>query len=68
MMEGVGFGMMIMMIVFWALITVALVVAFAGWSARKESRRYSALEIFRQRYARGEINKNKLQSRKRNLS
>ena len=27
--------MMIMMIVFWALITVAVVVAFAGWSVRE---------------------------------
>ena len=49
-------------------VDAVVVVAFAGWSARKESRRYSALEILRQRYARGEINKKKLQSRKRNLS
>ena len=64
MMEGVGFGMMIMMIVFWALITVALVVAFAGWSVREESRPYSALEILPQRYTRGKINKKEFESRK----
>jgi putative membrane protein len=65
--RGVGFGMMIMMIVFWAL-TVAVVVAFAVGRSGKESRPYSALEILRQRYARGEINKKEFESRKRDLS
>jgi putative membrane protein len=59
---------MIMMIVFWALITIAVVVAFAGWSVGKESQPYSALEFLRRRYARGEINKKEFESRKRDSS
>ena len=59
--------MMIMMIVVWALITVAVVVAFAGWS-REESQPYSAPEILRQRYARGEINKKEFESTTGDLS
>ena len=64
-----GFGMMIMMILFWALIIVAVVVGIR-WLAgqRNESRLDSALEILRQRYARGEINKEEFEARKKDLS
>ena len=64
-----GFGMMIMMILFWALIIVAVVVGIRWLVGQgKELRPDSALEILRQRYARGEINKEEFESRKRDLS
>lgn len=64
-----GFGMMIMMIVFWALIIVAVVVGIRWLVGQgKEPRSDSALEILRQRYARGEINKEEFEARKRDLS
>jgi len=57
------------MILFWALIIVAVVVGIR-WLAgqRNESRLDSALEILRQRYACGEINKDEFEARKRDLS
>jgi putative membrane protein len=64
-----GLGMMIMMILLWGLIIMALVVGIR-WllSQGKETRSDSALEILRQRYARGEINKEEFEAKKRDLS
>jgi putative membrane protein len=63
-----GFGMMLMMVLFWALLIVG-VVFLVRWllGQSKESRTDSALEILRQRYARGEINKDEFESKKRDL-
>jgi len=63
-----GFGMMIMMILFWVLIIVAVVLGIR-WlmSQGRESRSDSALEILRQRYARGEINKEEFEVKKKDL-
>ncbi len=63
-----GFGMMLMMVLFWALL-IAGVVFLIRWllGQSKESRTDSALEILRQRYARGEINKDEFESKKRDL-
>jgi putative membrane protein len=64
-----GFGMMIMMILFWGLIIVALVLGIRWLLGQgKESRPDSALEILRQRYARGEINKEEFEAKKRDLT
>lgn len=64
-----GFGMMIMMILFWALIIVAVVLGIRWLMGQgREPRGDSALEILRQRYARGEINKEEFESRKKDLS
>ena len=64
-----GFGMMIMMILFWVLIIVAVVLGIRWLIGQgKDSRSDSALEILRQRYARGDINKDEFESRKRDLS
>jgi len=58
-----------MMILFWALIIVAVVVGIRWLIGQgKESRPDSALEILRQRYARGEINKEEFEARKKDLS
>jgi putative membrane protein len=63
-----GFAMMLFMLLFWGLVIVAIVLGIR-WliSQGKESRSDSALEILRQRYARGEINKDEFEARKRDL-
>lgn len=64
-----GFGMMFMMILFWGVIIVAVVVGIRWLLGQgKESRSDSALEILRQRYARGEINKEEFETRRKDLS
>ena len=64
-----GIGMMIMMILFWGLIIVALVLGIRWLIGQgKELRTDSALEILRQRYARGEINKEEFDAKKKDLS
>ena len=64
-----GIGMMLMMLVFWGLVIVALVLGIR-WliSQGKEPRSDSPLEILRQRYARGEINKEEFETKKQELS
>lgn len=63
-----GIGMMLFMVLFWGLVIVAVVFGIR-WliSQGKESRSDSALEILRQRYARGEINKEEFEAKKRDL-
>jgi putative membrane protein len=61
--------MMLMMILFWGLLIVAVVTGIR-WLSRDGQERSSdsALEILRQRYARGEINKEEFEANKRDLS
>ena len=63
-----GIGMMFMMMLFCALVIVGIVLAIR-WliSQGKSSRPDSALEILRQRYARGEINKEEFEAKKKDL-
>lgn len=63
-----GIGMMLMMLLFWGLVIVGIVLGIR-WLVNqgKESRSDSALEILRQRYARGEINKEQFDAKKRDL-
>jgi putative membrane protein len=63
-----GIGMMLFMLLFWALVIVGVVLGIR-WllSQGKESRSDSTLEILRQRYARGEINKEEVEARKKDL-
>ena len=64
-----GVGMMFMMIVFWGLIIVALVLGIRWLLTQgREPRSDSALDILRQRYARGEINKEEFEAKKREIS
>ncbi|MBI3000418.1 MAG: SHOCT domain-containing protein [Deltaproteobacteria bacterium] len=66
---GWGFGMMFMMFLFWGLIIVGLVVLIRWLIGQsREARSDSALEILRQRYARGEISKEQFDAMKRDLS
>jgi putative membrane protein len=64
-----GIAMMFMMLLFWILVIAGLVFA-VRWliSERKERRSDSAMKILRQRYARGEINKEEFETKKRDLS
>ena len=64
-----GIGMMFMMLFFWVLIIAAIVFG-VRWliSEGKERRSDSALEILRQRYARGEIEKEEFEAKKKDLS
>jgi putative membrane protein len=63
-----GFGMMFMMVLFWALVIVGIVLAIRWLLGQgRESRSDSALEILRQRYARGEINKEEFEAKKKDL-
>ena len=63
-----GIAMMLMMLVFWGLV-IAGVVLGIRWlvSQGRESRTDPVLEILRQRYARGEINKEEFETKRRDL-
>jgi putative membrane protein len=68
-MWGWGVGMMFVMCIFWAFVIVALIVGirwFMGQGPR--TRADSALEILRQRYARGEIEKDEFDAKRKTLS
>lgn len=66
---GWGTGMMLMMVIFWGLIIIGLVVAIRWLQGQgRHGLSDSALEILRQRYAKGEINKEEFDARKRDLS
>jgi putative membrane protein len=64
-----GIGMMFMMLVFWGLIILGLVLGIR-WLVTQGREPWSdaALDILRQRYARGEIDKEEFDVRKRDLS
>ena len=63
-----GIGMMLIMLLFWGLVIVGVVLGIRWLMSQwKESRSYSALEILRQRFARGEINPEEFEARKRDL-
>jgi putative membrane protein len=64
-----GFAMMLMMFVFWGVVIAGIVIGMR-WLARqgRKSKPDAALEILRQRYARGDINKEEFEARKRDLS
>lgn len=63
-----GFGMMLFILVLWGLV-IAGVVLGIRWlvSQGRGPRSDSALDILRQRYARGEINKDEFEAKKRDL-
>jgi putative membrane protein len=59
-----------MMLLFWFLVIAGLILAVRWFLNDQKERRGSdsALEILRQRYARGEINKEEFDAKKRDLS
>jgi putative membrane protein len=64
-----GFGLGFLMLLFWAAVIVGIVLLIR-WliSQGKVAPPDSALEILRQRYARGEIDKEEFEVKKRDLS
>jgi putative membrane protein len=64
-----GVAMMLMMFVFWGIVIAGIVIGMR-WLARqsRESKPDAALEILRQRYAHGDINREEFEARKRDLS
>jgi putative membrane protein len=63
-----GAVMMLMMLVFWGLVVAGIVLGIR-WLARqgRQEPPDRALEILRERYARGEINKEEFDARRRDL-
>jgi len=63
-----GILMMLTMLVFWAVMIAAFVIG-TRWLVRqgRPRERDAALEILRQRYARGEIDRQEFETRKRDL-
>ena len=63
-----GLVMMLMMLVFWGLVIWGIVVGIR-WLVRqgRDERPDRALEILRERYARGEIAKEEFEARRRDL-
>lgn len=68
-MWGWGVGMMFVMCIFWAFVIVALIVGIRWFVTHGPcARSDSALEILRQRYARGEIEKDEFDAKRKALS
>ena len=75
MMNGYGYGMMsggysILGLIFWILVLIGLVLLikylWEGGAAKREHE--SALEILKKRYAKGEINKEEFEEKKKDLT
>jgi putative membrane protein len=65
---GWGIGMMAMMFLFWVIIIIGLIVGIRWlFGKSKEQKQDLALDILRQRYARGEINKDEFEAKKKDL-
>ena len=64
-----GVGMMLMMLVFWGIVIVGLVFGIR-WLLRdgRGPRDDTALGILRERYARGEIDKDEFEAKRRDLT
>jgi putative membrane protein len=64
-----GVGMMLMMLVFWGVVIAGIVIAIRWFVGQKsEPRPDAALDILRQRYARGDISKEEFEAKKRDLT
>ena len=63
-----GFGMMLFMFLFWALVITGIVLGIR-WLIRqgRPEMSDSALEILRQRYARGDINREEFEAKRKDL-
>ena len=63
-----GLGMMVMMLVFWGLVITGVVFAIRWFTATGSGGpRDRAVEILRERYARGEIDQEEFESKRRDL-
>jgi putative membrane protein len=64
-----GIGMMLMMLIFWGVVIVGIVMGIRWLASQGKGPRSTdaALDILRQRYARGDINKEEFEAKKRDL-
>ena len=63
-----GIGMMLMMLVFWGAVIVTVVLAMRWPTGQGDrSRSDGAVDILRERYARGGINQNEFEAKQRGL-
>ena len=63
-----GFIMPVVMLIFWVLVIVGIILGIRWLVTNgKKQQPDSALEILRQRYARGEIDKEEFETKKRDL-
>ena len=69
-MFGWGFGGSIMMLVFWAIVILLIVWAVKEFSGKEDNHPHSrsALDILKERYAKGEIDKDEFEAKKKNLN
>jgi putative membrane protein len=64
-----GVAMMLMMFVFWGAVLMAVMVGIRWLIRQSQAGRVDpALDILRQRYARGEINREEFETKKRDLA
>ena len=61
-----GLGMMLMMFAFWAVVIVGIVLAIR-WGMSQGRPTDTALDILRQRYARGDISREEFEAKKKDL-
>jgi putative membrane protein len=63
-----GLGMMVMMLVFWGVVIIGVVLGIRWLAGQgQRSRSGGALDILRERYARGEINRDEFEAKQRDL-
>ena len=68
-MFGWGLGGGIMMLIFWVVIIILIVWAVKEFSGKKDiESKSSALDILKERYAKGEINKEEFETKKKDLA
>ncbi len=63
-----GVVMLLMMLAFWGLVIAGVVMGIRWLASGGGGRRDEALEILRQRYARGEITREEFEARRQDLS
>ncbi|QID19796.1 SHOCT domain-containing protein [Nitrogeniibacter mangrovi] len=61
--NGMGFGMILV----WVLLIIALVVVVRGWRGRESDAPQKPIDILKTRYARGEIDKDEFERRRRDI-
>jgi putative membrane protein len=62
-----GLGMLVMMLAFWGFVIAGIVLAIRWFATGRSTSTDRALDILRERYARGEINKDEFEAKRKDL-